>query len=337
MNIPFQFSRFVVFLYPMCCQSLVCMQVEDISDEVFAERHMRSEILEKKKFCTFQNNQRRRNRHDSSASGLSSSAPAAALGMDLVEPPLIPVGSHPSLSSLAMDQSDSTASLTSLGVNHAGSSASLTSLAEDDGGVGTAMRGRSGSCSSRTADDEMVPRGGARAEELREEARSTTGGAAAINNRRRTGSLSNSQNSGTPAQARGRGRSQSVCDVETVYEVTYNPWEERCFPLDDTGFANLYKESPYGENAYVPRQTRRNSVVEGTSQVGTISRVVTGGVRVEGLPGTPQNSRPCSPAQSSSSSTIIEEDPNDPEWTIVTETEAKSERKPSIVLKLAKR
>ena len=111
--------------------------------------------------------------------------------------------------------------------------------------------------------------------------------------------------------------------MEVVYEVTYFPWEERRFPLDDTGYEQLFKESPYVENAYVPRQTRRSAD--------------TSGVRVEGIPSTPQTSRPCSPAQSSSSSTIIEEDPNDPEWTIVNESEGKSERRPSIVLKLAKR
>lgn len=267
------------------------LQTEDISDEHFAERHLRSEIQEKKKFCTFQNNQRRvRNRHDSSASGSTPATPG------------------PSMSVIAVPETESlSSSLTALSADQAGSSASLASLNRTSEEDEESMRKRSGSCSSRT-------------DELKEDARGIT-------NRRRTGSLSGSQNNGgiPVGPGRGRGRSQSICDVETVYEVTYLPWEERKFPLDDTGYEQLFKESPYGENAYVPRQTRRSTAAETT------------GVRVEGIPSTPNNSRPCSPAPSSSSSTIIEEDPNDPEWTIVSDAENKSERRPSIVLKLAKR
>ena len=250
---------------------------------------MRCEIAEKKKFCTFQNSQRRvRNRHDSSASGSIPAAPA------------------PSMSVIAVPEAETiNSSLTVLSSDQVGSSASLASLNRTSEEDEESMRKRSGSCSSRT-------------EELKEEARVVV-----ISNRRRTGSLSGSQNNGTPGPGRGRGRTQSICDMEVVYEVTYIPWEERGFPLDDIGYEQLFKESPYVENAYVPRQTRRSAE--------------SSGVRVEGIPSTPQNSRPCSPAQSSSSSTIIEEDPNDPEWTIVNESEGKSERRPSIVLKLAKR
>ena len=260
---------------------------------------MRCEILEKKKFCTFQNSQRRvRNRHDSSASGSTPVTPAPSMSVIAVPQT---ENINTSLTVLSSDQTGSTTSPN----RTAGSSASLASLNKTSEEDEESMRKRSGSCSSRT-------------EELKEEARGVS-----ISNRRRTGSLSGSQNNGIPGPGRGRGRSQSICDVEVVYEVTYFPWEERKFPLDDTGYEQLFKESPYVENAYVPRQTRRS--------------VDTSGVRVEGIPSTPLNSRPCSPAQSSSSSTIIEEDPNDPEWTIVNESEGKSERRPSIVLKLAKR
>ena len=263
------------------------LQSEDISDDLYAERHLRCEIAEKKKFCTFQNSQRRvRNRHDSSASGNTPATPG------------------PQTSVIAVPESENIGtSLTVLSTDQAGSSASLTSLNRTIEEEEVRVRKRSGSCSSRT-------------EELKEEARN-------ISNRRRTGSISGSQSNGMPGPGRGRGRSQSICDMEVVYEVTYFPWEERRFPLDDTGYEQLFKESPYVENAYVPRQTRRSAD--------------TSGVRVEGIPSTPQTSRPCSPSQSSSSSTIIEEDPNDPEWTIVNESEGKSERRPSIVLKLAKR
>ena len=146
-------------------------------------------------------------------------------------------------------------SLTALSTDQAGSSASLTSLNRTIEEEEVRVRKRSGSCSSRT-------------EELKEEARN-------ISNRRRTGSISGSQSNGMPGPGRGRGRSQSICDMEVVYEVTYFPWEERRFPLDDTGYEQLFKESPYVENAYVPRQTRRSAD--------------TSGVRVEGITKYPTN------------------------------------------------
>ena len=53
---------------------------------------------------------------------------------------------------------------------------------------------------------------------------------------------------------------------------------------------------------------------------------------------TPENSNPCSPLPSSSASSIIEDDPNDPEWTVVNnERQATTVTKSGIVLKLAKR
>ncbi len=306
---------------------------------MFSARHLRCEIQEKKKFSTFHNNQRgrARNRHDSTASGGANTTPGtpAVAVITLAEgesignsggervvvegvegaEPRDPTPPRPGTPGENFTE-EGTGTLATVTEEMSMSRPQSTTL-EDS----LKYRARSGSCSSRT-------------EELKEEAR----GVAKIVNRRRTGSVSTGK-----GQGRGRGRSVSMGEVEVFYECTYTPWKQRCFPLSDYDCESIQRDNQFVETAYIPRRPSRhvNSSASTSQAAPSQPAPTSNSVQVEGIPSTPITSRSPSPgANSSSSSTIIDDDPNDPEWTVISEgNNMKPERGGGIglVLKLAKR
>ncbi len=319
---------------------------------MFYSRHMRCEIMEKKKFSTFHNNKRgrARNRHDSSASGGAMATPTTpgpavitltegdsiggnggdrvvVEGVEGVESHREATPPRPITPAENFASNEDTSGTLATVTEEMSMSRPQSTTPEDN----LKYRARSGSCSSRT-------------EELKEEAR----GVGNIVNRRRTGSVSKGA-SLSKGQGRGRGRSVSMGEVEVFYECTYTPWKQRSFPLTDYDCDVIQRDNQFTETAYIPRRPSRHVTSTSTShsQASASQPAPTAtnsnSVQVEGIPSTPITSRSPSPgANSSSSSTIIDdpEDPNDPEWTVISEgNNVKPERGSGIglVLKLAKR
>lgn len=135
--------------------------------------------------------------------------------------------------------------------------------------------------------------------------------------RRRMGSMS-------------RSRSQSIGEERYKMEPEFyvDPWEIRTFPLSEEEYNKMFQQS---------------------SSTSTSNSSASCSVTIQALDGnkntifgtsTPEDSVPCSPHSSTSSEVIDEDDPNDPEWTVVAgekEREKLSLKTPTIVLKLAKR
>jgi hypothetical protein len=153
--------------------------------------------------------------------------------------------------------------------------------------------------------------------------------------RDRSGSTSSRADStdGYPTHRRDsfRGRAGSNCEERTQYEqqITVTPWEKRIFPLQDVDFVKLFNDPPSMESPV--RSTRRSSAQLNE----TIKRVQSLPVLSTQHTETPTYSEPGSPL-SSSASEILEEDPNDPEWTVVSDA-AKPLKEMPLVLKLSKR
>ena len=149
--------------------------------------------------------------------------------------------------------------------------------------------------------------------------------------RRRSGSCSSHEdiNFGrrrlhSAGKMRNRGLSMSSLVHEEVWEEDsgVEPWATRTFPLDDTEYEILFQDLPPPEQSLVRVGNRHAS---------TTTR---GGYTYSTA--TPENSNPTSPVPSSSNSSVIDDDPNDPEWTVVAGGE-KPVPQPGLVLKLAKR
>lgn len=131
----------------------------------------------------------------------------------------------------------------------------------------------------------------------------------------RRGSFSKRDRSMSLSEERERsGTGTPVQEVESLVP----PWDTRVFPLNDEEFENLSKEYP------PPSFTMKSPPTTPLVSKGCAS-----------VDETPSSSVPPSPVESNCSS-ILDDDPNDPEWTVIT-TAKPPQKQTGIVLKLAKR
>jgi len=240
---------------------------EDVSEECFIARHLRSEVLEKKRFISYNTLGQRRGRANRTESGCATPEPFSP---DLSQSETHLVGSS---------------QLVTPPNTPAGPSTSFTPGIED---AVEEERHRSGSVCS------------VRREESGERRRNSS--ASSRSDRRR--SMSHSEE---------RQRNDTLNDVDDE-EVT--PWPDRQFPLTDFDHEALYMERP---KAVVTEVTEQQMIIKGVTMA------------------NPLMSEPPSPAQSSESEMVEEDDPNDPEWSVITERTAPTQKLGGLVLKLAKR
>ena len=119
----------------------------------------------------------------------------------------------------------------------------------------------------------------------------------------------------------GRGRTSSIhLDLGMEEERYVAPWMLRDFPLDDGEYEYLFCERPPTPVTTYLRVPAPSSIVRDTGDDSTVSL---------------DGSRPASPLGSSSNSSLADDDPNDPEWTI--SAQQRSAPKLGLVLKLTKR
>ena len=129
--------------------------------------------------------------------------------------------------------------------------------------------------------------------------------------RRRASSISKGSHSRSASQGEERNRTWYQADT------TIAPWPQRTFPLGDVELDALTMDRP------PEPPPDRPSIVQN-------------------LPGSSQSQPlftldPETPTSPLSSVGDTEEDPNDPEWTVITEKNTAQGQKPCLVLKLAKR
>ena len=137
-------------------------------------------------------------------------------------------------------------------------------------------------------------------------------------------------------------------DMELIR--TYVPWTARDFPLseDDVTKLNCDMDQPVAMETVttpVTRKSRSNhpshsAITTDLSDPSANSSNTNDDPEVTFNTATPEDSNPSSPLASSGSSEIIDDDPNDPEWTVIGDQKVqKSATCPSsgLVLKLAKR
>ncbi|XP_041372074.1 KAT8 regulatory NSL complex subunit 1-like isoform X2 [Gigantopelta aegis] len=98
-------------------------------------------------------------------------------------------------------------------------------------------------------------------------------------------------------------------------KMKVDPWPSRTFPLSDSEYDVMKAETPP-----MPERVR------------TRVRIVSTPARCS----TPSSSMPCSPLPSTSSDSVISEDPNDPEWNL-SEVVEDDQKKGSVVLRITKR
>ena len=238
--------------------NFTCLQMEDISEEAFAERHMRCEVAERKRFSSVITKKRagRGARSDSTASAASAPTPTVELTTVEFEP-------TPS----ALQTPPGTPAPPDLPLN-------------DD------LPRRSNSISSRL--DDFMGTGFPR----------------------RSGSFS-----------RQRQRSGSLSLSESHDEPEVSPWERRTFPLCDSDLTQLKLDS-----VEEPVRVLRPPPPAPSHAVMAAEAA------------TPDSGAVSPTPSSSSSDMIAEEDPDDPEWTVVgSEPQPKPRPNTGIVLKLAKR
>ena len=136
-------------------------------------------------------------------------------------------------------------------------------------------------------------------------------------NRRRSSSVSSAKSN------RSRSTSHSE-ERRLIYEderPAIAPWTKRTFPLTDEEYEVL-TASPSAKNCCLQLRDGANS-----AKVITEEMVIT----EPNLPTSPMH------ADNSDTSSDIVEDPDDPEWTVVTERHHQQIRQSPLVLKLAKR
>ena len=117
-----------------------------------------------------------------------------------------------------------------------------------------------------------------------------------------------------------------------------DPWSCRTFPLDDADYEHLLHDNTPVPG---PPSTTSSPAETGVTSGGRTTRhhlstTTKGGYTYHTA--TPENSNPASPMPSSSNSSVMDDDPNDPEWTVVDGVEKPIlQTQSGIVLKLAKR
>ncbi|XP_064643381.1 KAT8 regulatory NSL complex subunit 1-like [Lineus longissimus] len=229
-------------------------EMEDLTDDEFAMRHLRCEIKEKKRYMTYIT-KNKRNRGSRTESGAATPDPMGQPEHSPNEPNLV---------------------------------------SSFNSGFGTPP---------------STPIGGVRFEE----------------GRRRSGSISCSYGS-----KRERDRSLSGDHLDRMFtstpefeEVLIPPWEPREFPISEEEYDGMKREM----EDVINRVPTPPIVMEESEMLPPM----------QSEPVTPINSSPPSPLPSTSSGSagvsMLEEDPNDPEWTVV----SPEPRPRNIVLKLAKR
>ncbi|KAL5011135.1 hypothetical protein ScPMuIL_013440 [Solemya velum] len=239
-------------------------EVENLSDEIFIERHLKCEVQEKKRFLSHihTNKKNRPKRPDGTIPTQEPTSPDIPFPNETPSPTIIPL-----TPTLVLPPSPMPVVTTS--------TAQSTVTAEPVGGRMNPPK------------DDI--------------------------NRRRSSSVS----SGRKSISLEENSRESFYDFD-FRSPKYESWTPRCFPLTEDEYEDMLTVQPPAsilipvcntpETPHVPR-----------------SEIL-----------TPSSSHPCSPMPSTSSGSIIGEDPNDPEWTVIGD-KVTPKQQLSVVLKLAKR
>ena len=337
----------------------VCIFQEDLCESLIVARHLRCEVLEKKRFITYMN-QQKRTRNSRTDSGTLTPDPVTpdlsaggdAMPLRSTNPAAVSGDAEDKLLSSSLSSEDA-ANMQVLKLPDADNLDSMrpATPASDtppgDGG-GNSDKVTVSASGAAVSDVERSACGvtlSALSEERADEVsevkvapsvvtedttpaapRSRSGSCNKTAWRERSGSSHSEDRAKTATPEMNRTKTATP-DLWEAPEVA--PWQKRVFPLSEDDYERMKTEPTTPTRSAPPRCYPRNNLVSSTTSAATPTPL---SLKTFDVTGTPANSNPCSPLASSSSGSILEDDPNDPEWTVV-----QPERKPGIVLKLAKR